>query len=74
MGATGADSEGFGGDDGRSLVEPHFHSNSNFHGKYWINLINLGYRTHPKYSHPPLTFYPILIFNKYEIADELQTV
>ena len=29
---------------------------SKFHlqGKFWINLINLGYRIYPKYSHPLL--------------------
>ena len=42
---TGADSVGEGGK--RGSVEPHFDSKFHFHGKFWINLINLEYRIYP---------------------------
>ena len=41
----GADSEGF-------QSNPTLYSKFHFHGKFWINLINLGYCIYPKYSHP----------------------
>ena len=33
-------------------TEPPFDSKFHFRAKFWINLINLGYRIHPKYLHP----------------------
>ena len=36
---SGPDSEGFA-----CSVEPFFDSKFHFHGKYWVNLLNFGYR------------------------------
>ena len=33
-------------------LNPLFDSKFHFHGKFWINLINLEYHFYPKYSHP----------------------
>ena len=45
--------------------KPHFDSKFHFHGKFWINLINLGYRIYPEYLHLlPYTEY-LHLFNLY---------
>ena len=35
-------------------IEPPLTKNLNFHGNFWIKLINFGYRIYFKYSHPLL--------------------
>ena len=46
---------GFRGGSGKDgwwgSVDTPFDSKLQHHGKFWINLINLGYRIYPKYSH-----------------------
>ena len=43
---------GEGGEGGGVSVKPCF--DSKFHGKFWINLKDLGYCVYPKCSHPLL--------------------
>ena len=64
---------GGGGGEVSNRNPASFKSKLYFHGKFWINLINLGYRIYPKYSHP-------LLFTSYfsstciKLLDEWQTV
>ena len=62
-------------------LNPPLNNKFHFHGKFWINLINLGYRIYPKYSHPLLftlyfsltsTFHYLRMCIK--LLDEWQTV
>ena len=39
------------GANAESSVKSHFDSKFHFHGKFWIYLINLGYRIYPEYLH-----------------------
>ena len=47
---------GWGGGGGGFSRIP-FDSKFHFHGKFWINLINLVYNIYSKYSHLLLFFY-----------------
>ena len=40
-----------GGSGERGSIETPFNSEFHFLGKFWLNLINFGYRIYPKYSH-----------------------
>ena len=60
---------GFSGVFGEVSVEPPFDAKFHFHWKFCINMVNLGYRIYPTYSHPLLFTYTsiqLVNFDTYE--------
>ena len=59
------------------MTEPLFDSEFHFHGQFCINVIKLGFRIYPKYSHPlllTLYFSSTSPFKCVKLLGEWQTV